>query len=79
MRVENVHAILYVSFQQRVAGGGNLSKQVFHVGDSIEDGAILSEDTNLLHRVTNARADLTDRKQIVGHRWNEKSLNIEVT
>ena len=67
MRIKNVHAIMYVTPQERVAGGGNLSKQVFHVGHSIKDGTILSEDTNLWHRVANARTDLTDRKQIVGH------------
>ena len=77
-RIKNVHAISYVSFQQRVAGGGNLSKQVFHVGDSIEYGAILSKYTNLGHRVANSRADLTDRKQIVSHRRYKQSLNVEV-
>ena len=43
--IKNVHAIIYVTLQERVAGGGNLSKQVFHVGDSIKDGAVLCEYT----------------------------------
>ena len=77
-RIKNVHAIMYVTFQERVAGGGNLSKQVFHVGHSIKDGSMLSEDTNLWHRVANARANLTDRKEIVSHRRYKQSLNVEV-
>ena len=67
MRVENVHAILYVSFQQRVASCSDLSEEVFHVGNGVEYGAEWSKNANLRDRVSYTRANLTDREQIVSH------------